>query len=198
MRVLQARPVSGGGANAAVEQARRLGCDAIAWTLGEDQVKRADALAATRQAGLAAHAWFQVARDPEAARAHPEWMHAPQHHEWLQLFPIINTATPRGGALHRLNTVAAFEHALARTFGSCKTRPGPSASGWVTSRGRRWAVAAATMLPLVGQRARPKDRPHRLRTPRSPVPARVLCRSLLGAARQRPGSRAVPRVRAFS
>jgi hypothetical protein len=116
--------VSGGGANAAVEQARRFGCDAIAWTLGEDRSSEQTALAATRQAGLAAHAWFQVARDPEAARAHPEWMHAPQHHEWLQLFPDHKHGHPAVVAPYiGLNTVAAFEHALARTVRLVQNAP---------------------------------------------------------------------------
>ena len=116
MRVLQARPVA--DAEAAVQQAQRLGCDAIAWTLGQDAAHEQAARAATRAAGLAAHAWFQVARDAEAARAHPQWMHAPQHHQWLRLFPDFKHGHPAVVAPYiGLNTVAAFEHALLRTVG---------------------------------------------------------------------------------
>jgi len=123
MRVLQARPA--GAPRDVVERARRLGCDAVAWTLEEGTAdERPAVLAATRAAGLAAHAWFQVARDPEAARAHPEWMHAPQHHEWLQLFPDFRHGHPAVVAPYiGLNTVAAFEHALARTVRLVKNAP---------------------------------------------------------------------------
>lgn len=121
MRILQARPV---GWNAALEQARSLGCAAIAWTLGEDIGDEQAALTATRNAGLAAHAWFQVARDPDAARAHPDWMHAPQHHEWLQLFPDFRHGHPAVVAPYiGLNTVAPFEHALVRTTQIIKYAP---------------------------------------------------------------------------
>lgn len=112
MRVLQARPA---GAEDAVRQARALGCAAIAWTLGEDAASESAARAATRAAGLAAHGWLQVARDPEAACAHPEWMHAPQHHEWLRHFPDFRHGHPALVAPYiGLNTRAAAEHALAR------------------------------------------------------------------------------------
>jgi hypothetical protein len=123
LRALQARPAAQHNEEAvdkavdkAVAQAQRLGCSAIAWTLGEDAAAEQAALAATRAAGLAAHAWLQVARDPQAARTHPHWMHAPQHHEWLRRFPAFNGGHPALVAPYiGLNTVAAFEHTLGRT-----------------------------------------------------------------------------------
>lgn len=109
MRVLQASPRHW---QAAVEQARTLGCDAVAWTLG---MPTDDALRATQTAGLRSHAWLQVARDPEAIAAHPEWMHCPQHHEWLRRFPGYPGAHPAVVAPYiGLNTQAAFDYAHAK------------------------------------------------------------------------------------
>ena len=110
MRVLQASPRN---SIAAVEQAQLLGCDAIAWTLDSPT---ADALRAADAAGLHSHAWMQVARDQEAVEEHPEWMHCPQHHEWLQCFPDYLGAHPAVVAPYLgLNTRNAFEYALAKT-----------------------------------------------------------------------------------
>ena len=47
---------------------------------------RAELVAAqprVRDAGLDLYAWVRVGRDPAAADAHPEWLHVPQHDEWL-------------------------------------------------------------------------------------------------------------------
>lgn len=109
MRVLQAAPQDW---HRAVEEALALGCEAIAWTLTaplDEATHRA-----TRAAGLASHAWLQVARDPAAIALHPEWMHCPQHHEWLTRFPDYQGAHPAVVAPYLgLNTQAAFQYALA-------------------------------------------------------------------------------------
>lgn len=131
MKILQARlPAHTEAADAeqhveqTVKQAQSLGCSAIAWTIGEDAAHGQTALDATRAKGLAAHAWLQVARDAEAVCAHPEWMHAPQHHEWLRLFPGFTHGHPAVVAPYLgLNTVAAFEHALRRTVSLLKNAP---------------------------------------------------------------------------
>ena len=57
-----------------------------------------------------------MARDPEAAQQHPEWMHCPQHHEWLRRFPDYRGTHPAVVAPYiGLNTQAAFQYALAKT-----------------------------------------------------------------------------------
>jgi hypothetical protein len=110
MRVLQAPPHR---YEEAIAQARTLRCEAIAWTLGEPAEQ---AVQAARRAGLGCEAWLQVARDPEAVQEHPEWMHCPQHHEWLQRFPDYRGQHPALVAPYiGLNTQAAFDHALIRT-----------------------------------------------------------------------------------
>ncbi len=40
-----------------------------------------------RELGVPVWGWVEVARDPRAVSKHPEWMHLPQHHEWLEAFP---------------------------------------------------------------------------------------------------------------
>jgi hypothetical protein len=118
MRVLQASPRRW---QEALHQARALGCDALAWTLGAPED---DALRATQAAGLRSHAWMQVARDPEAAGAHPEWMHCPQHHEWLRRFPDYQGAHPAVVAPYiGLNTQAAFDYALAKAKAAIEAAP---------------------------------------------------------------------------
>lgn len=68
--------------------------------------------------------WWSAARDPEAAALHPEWMHAPQHHEWLRLFPDYAGGHP---ALVwpwiGLGTRAPFDHELARFVAAAKASP---------------------------------------------------------------------------
>lgn len=109
MRTLQASPRN--FANA-LEHARTSGCEAVAWTLDEPAE---EAIRATHRAGLRSEAWLQVARDPEAIQYHPEWMHCPQHHEWVRRFPDFLNGHPALVAPYiGLNTQAAFQHGLAR------------------------------------------------------------------------------------
>ena len=113
MRVLQASPKS---LEKAIQQARALQCEAIAWSLdaNADDIVAA-AVEATEAAGLQAQAWLRVARDPKATTLHPEWMHCPQHHEWLRRFPEFEGGHPAVVAPYLgLNTQAAFEYALAK------------------------------------------------------------------------------------
>mgnify|MGYP000914001664 CR=1 FL=1 len=75
----------------------------------------AQAWADVSRAGRQAAGWWQAARDPGAADAHPEWMHAPQHGEWLRRFPDV--AIPHPALVWPyigLGTVEPFRHALAR------------------------------------------------------------------------------------
>jgi hypothetical protein len=113
MKILQASPEDFDGA---ILLAKTLGCLAIAWDLRFDCEV---AVAAAKGAGLHSVGWLQAARDPEAAALHPEWLHAPQHWEWVRTAP---PAPNNGGAsVHPmlvggwigLNTKAAFDHALA-------------------------------------------------------------------------------------
>jgi len=108
MKVLQASPLDVG----ALILAADLGAQAIAWTL------EAGAPAASELAGeqdFESQGWISVARDPIAAADHPEWMHMPQHPEWLRRHPDFAGGHPALVAPYiGLNTVAAFEHAIAR------------------------------------------------------------------------------------
>ena len=109
MNVLQASPAA---PDEAIEQAKDLGCDAIAWSL---QLPSEFARQRAKKANLRSEGWISVARDPEAAAAHPEWMHAPQHHEWLERYPNYTGQHPALVAPYiGLNTRPAFDHALAR------------------------------------------------------------------------------------
>ncbi len=75
-------------------------------------------VASARELGVAVWGWVEVGRDPVAASAHPEWMHAPQHHEWLQAFPDYRAQGGTHPALVSdwicVNNRAAFEYALER------------------------------------------------------------------------------------
>lgn len=110
MRVLQAHPVD---VEEAITLARELECTAIAWNLQQPYEAAMDA---ALHAGLQNHGWIQVARDPIAAEEHPEWMHAPQHHEWLRRFPQFKGQHPALVAPYiGLNTVEALAYALHKT-----------------------------------------------------------------------------------
>ncbi len=70
------------------------------------------------QTGVELWGWIEVARDVVAAKNHPDWMHAPQHHEWLEAFPEWR---PNGGKHPALvypwvcvNNRATFEYELER------------------------------------------------------------------------------------
>lgn len=68
-------------------------------------------MAAARKAGLRVYGWVQVGRDESAAREHPEWLHAPQHDEWLE------GRGPKGAVVWPwvcVNNRAVFDYELAR------------------------------------------------------------------------------------
>jgi len=59
--------------------------------------------------------WISASYDPPAAAAHPEWLHAPQHHEWLTRFPDYRGGHPALVSNYvGLNGVAAAEYRLER------------------------------------------------------------------------------------
>ena len=113
MKTLQASPEN---FTEALALAQSLGCTAIAWDL---RLSCDAAVAAAKSADMVSVGWLQAARDPEAAEAHPEWLHAPQHWEWVGR----HTGSPElggGGGVHPmlvggwigLNTKEPFAHAL--------------------------------------------------------------------------------------
>lgn len=80
-----------------------------------------------RSVGVAVWGWIEVGRDEAAASAHPDWMHLPQHHEWLDAFPDW---TSRGGGHKALvapwicvNNRAVFDYALARVLALTAAAP---------------------------------------------------------------------------
>jgi hypothetical protein len=111
VRILQASPRDW---QSALEKACALGCDTVAWSL---DTPTEEAVRATEAVGLKADAWLQVARDPEAIAQHPEWMHCPQHHEWIRRFPEFAPGHPALVAPYiGLNTRDAFEYALGKSI----------------------------------------------------------------------------------
>lgn len=108
MRVLQAAPSDLRAIPAAVERQAQ----AIAWTFEEGAAVAAEM---AQSQGFECHGWISAARDPIAAAANPEWMHMPQHPEWLSRHPEFSGGHPALVAPYiGLNTVAAFQHAIAR------------------------------------------------------------------------------------
>lgn len=108
------------GVHDLIASALALGADSVALTLTAQQ----EAWEAIVAAGLEPAGWWQAARDPEAASSHPEWMHAPQHHEWLRRFPDFDGGHPALVAPYiGLGTVPAFEHALERMLNALVQSP---------------------------------------------------------------------------
>ncbi len=107
MRIIQASPSD---PTRAIEHAWVLGAKAIAWDLREDC---ADAVRAATAAKLRSDGWYSVARDPQAAEEHPEWMHAPECNAWLggKARPDHHTLV---APYISINNREAFEYARAR------------------------------------------------------------------------------------
>jgi hypothetical protein len=70
-----------------VDELAGRGATGIALPLTRTRSYLQTAIDTIQKAGLAAWGWIEIGRDEEAAEAHPEWMHMPQHPEWLQDFP---------------------------------------------------------------------------------------------------------------
>jgi hypothetical protein len=89
----------------------RSGYNAVAFDLSAGSEGLRKAQEAARKVGLRAYGWIQVGRDETAAKAHPEWLHVPQHNEWLEgkgpevaaVFPWVC-----------VNNRAVFDYELAR------------------------------------------------------------------------------------
>ena len=100
---------------ASLALASELNCTQIAWNLsnlGEEEKFVPPAEISTQIKSIA---WLSAARDLEAIKLHPEWMHAPQHHEWLRKFPDFTGTHPALVAPYiGLNTKPAFNHAILR------------------------------------------------------------------------------------
>jgi hypothetical protein len=89
--------------------------EAVVFDLAAESGALRAACAAARAGGVPVRGWIEVGRDEAAAGAHPEWMHAPQHHEWLQAFP--NWGGGRTALVAPwicVNNRAAFDYALNR------------------------------------------------------------------------------------
>jgi hypothetical protein len=67
-----------------------------------------------RAQGIEAAFWVEVGRNEEAARAHTEWLHTPQHDEWLVPFPEWEAETAAVFPWLPLNNKAVFNFQLER------------------------------------------------------------------------------------
>lgn len=102
IRIVQASPADPARA---IEAAWTLGCTAIAWDLRQDCHQAVRAASAAR---LRSEGWYSVARDQDAAAAHPEWMHSPRRKDWCGGHSGSLIAPYIG-----LNNLAAAEYAKA-------------------------------------------------------------------------------------
>jgi hypothetical protein len=97
-----------------VQSARKLkaqGYDAVSFDVSSSSRGLMDAVEAARQARMMSYAWIQVGRDEKAAKDHPEWLHVPQHAEWL------DGKGPANAAVYPwvcVNNKAVFDYELAR------------------------------------------------------------------------------------
>ena len=77
--------------------------------------------------GVEAWGWIEVGRDVVAATTHPEWMHAPQHHEWLEAYPNWRTSGGKHPALVYpwvcVNNLEVFDYALKRVVSLVEGAP---------------------------------------------------------------------------
>ena len=64
--------------------------------------------------GLEPGFWIEVGRDEEAAGSHPEWLHVPQHTDWLAQFPDWSGASAAVFPWLPLNNKAVFDYQLAK------------------------------------------------------------------------------------
>ncbi len=101
--------------------------EAVVMDLAAEHETLHKACETARSLGLPVWGWIEVGRDEAAAQAHPEWMHLPQHPEWLDAFPDWTAA---GGGLLALvapwicvNNRAAFAYALARVEALVRAAP---------------------------------------------------------------------------
>jgi hypothetical protein len=99
------------GVERAVDRARSLGAEGAAAALDAPEAFW-DGI---ESAGLQGIGWHQAARDEAAFARRPEWGHAPQHSEWLRLFPEFSGGHPAVVAPYiGLGSRKGFEHALER------------------------------------------------------------------------------------
>jgi hypothetical protein len=105
------------GANAAgLREVRQSGANAAVFLIDENSDARQiqSAKSEARALGLEPAFWFEVGRNEEAARAHPEWLHTPQHNEWLASFPEWEHETASIFPWLPLNNEAVFDFQLER------------------------------------------------------------------------------------
>ena len=99
-----------------IEAAQQAGATAIITPLDAEMDKSAvaDFKASARSHGLEHGFWIEIGRDPEAAISHPEWLHVPQHSDWLSQFPAWNGPNAAVFPWLPLNNKAVFDYQLAK------------------------------------------------------------------------------------
>lgn len=136
---------------------RHQGFSAVAFDLGVKKDELQAAIGYAKQAHLAAYGWIQAGRDETAARLHPEWLHTPQHSEWLAGKPgkfavspwvCVNNNSVFGYELKRVSEALNSVKGLSGVY-LCDIQGAPNGCGcgnplcrsWDNSPGDKLAVA---------------------------------------------------------
>jgi hypothetical protein len=70
-----------------------------------------------KSAGLSPAFWVEVGRSEETARARPEWLHTPQHDDWLKNFPEFKAPKAAVFPWLPLNNRSVFDFQIERVLG---------------------------------------------------------------------------------
>jgi len=99
-----------------IEAARRAGANGIITPL-DTQTERSYIEAfksSARLQGLEPGFWIEIGRDQEAAITHTEWLHVPQHTDWLAQFPDWSGGRAAVFPWLPLNNRAVFDYQVAK------------------------------------------------------------------------------------
>jgi hypothetical protein len=99
-----------------VEAARQAGANGVITPLNlqTDPSYIKDFKASARARGLEPGFWIEIGRDPEAASKHTEWLHVPQHTDWLADFPDWSGARAAVFPWLPLNNREVFDYQVTK------------------------------------------------------------------------------------
>lgn len=100
----------------AVEAARQAGASGVIALLDQDLERSyiEGFKTQARRHGIEPGFWIEIGRDQDAANRHPEWLHVPQHTDWLSQFPGWSGEKAAVFPWLPLNNMAVFEYQLAK------------------------------------------------------------------------------------